>query len=153
MCDGVCFWREGGVWELTLALNNLIERHPPTLLPRREDRRGCRALRDPPLPPQQFAVWEAQRGGQRSNKCSETEVLSHDNALTNNSASFQGCWRRTAVHRTWGTLEYYAGLIINDTFEESMWSNRQLYTKLSKWHTSVNHSYIFKIGENTSRSL
>lgn len=53
----------------------------------------------------------------------------------------------------WGTLEYYAGLIINDTFEESMWSNRQLYTKLSKWHTSVNHSYIFKIGENTSRSL
>lgn len=90
-CVTVCFRREGGVWELTLALNNLIERHPPTPLSRREDRRGCQAPRDPPQPRQQFAVWEAQRQGQRSNKCSETEVLSHDNALTNNSASFQGC--------------------------------------------------------------
>lgn len=49
------------------------------------------SARDPPLPRQQFAVWVAQRGGQRSNKCSEMEVLSHGNAVTNNSASFQGC--------------------------------------------------------------
>lgn len=81
----------GGVWELTLALNDLIERHPPELLPRWEDSSGCGAERDPPLPPQQFAVWEAQRRGQRSNKCTEMEVLSHVNAVTNNSASFQGC--------------------------------------------------------------
>lgn len=73
----------GGVWELTLVLNDLIERHPPTQPPPRwEDSSGSRAARDPPLPPQQFAVWEAQRGGQRSNKCTEMEVLSHVNAVT-----------------------------------------------------------------------
>lgn len=89
MC--VCGEAWGGVWESTLALNDMIERHPPTPLPRREDGCGGRSARDPPLPRRQFAVWAAQRGGQRSNKCSEMEVLSHGNVVTNKSASFQGC--------------------------------------------------------------
>lgn len=40
-------------------------------------------------PPRQFAVWVAQRGGQRSNKCSGVEVLSHGNATASAPASFQ----------------------------------------------------------------
>lgn len=85
--DGVCFCRGGGAWELTFALNNLIERHPPALIPGRS---GRRTLRDSPLPMQQFAVWEAQRGGQGSNKCSYMEIRSHGNAFPNDSASFWG---------------------------------------------------------------
>lgn len=102
MCDGVCFWRKGGglcVWELTLLLNDLIERHPSTLLlPQQGDGSGGGAARDPPLPPQQFAVWEGQRGGQRSNKCSEMEVLSHVNAS------------QTALHHSRAVGEHAAAL-------------------------------------------
>lgn len=58
----------GVVWELTLVLNDLIERHQPTLVPHAKRTVGTRHYR------QQFAVWVAQRGGQRSNKCSEMEV-------------------------------------------------------------------------------
>lgn len=83
---------------MTLLLNGLIERHPSARLrPRREDRSGGRAERDPPLPLRQFAVWEAQRGGQRSNKCSEMEALSHVNAVTHSSASFRGCWKASPM--------------------------------------------------------
>ncbi len=78
------FLEEGGVYGNWLWYYDLIERHPPTPLPRREDGSGSRAARDPPLPRQQFAVWVAQRGGQRSNKCTEMEVLSHGNAVTKN---------------------------------------------------------------------
>lgn len=91
----VCVCGEGGVWELTLVLNDLIERHPPAplhLLPPSERTAAAaqqRAEGPPSPPPRQFAVWVAQRRGQRSNKCSEKELLSHGNALTNKSASFQ----------------------------------------------------------------
>lgn len=44
---------------------------------------------DPPPPPHQFAVWVAQREGQRSNKCRDLEVLSHGNVIPHMSASLQ----------------------------------------------------------------
>lgn len=94
-CGPVCLCRSmGGVWESTPALNDLIETPTRSAAPhQREDGSGSQAARDPPLPLQQFAVWAAQRGGQRSNKCSEMEVHSHGNVVTNKPASVRGCWR------------------------------------------------------------
>lgn len=76
---------------IDVDLKDLLQRSPPTTHPClfRGARAAIRQQEDPPPPPHQFAVWVAQREGQRSNKCHDVEVLSHGNVITHMSASIQ----------------------------------------------------------------
>lgn len=112
---------------------------PPQL-----DGAGSQAARDPPLPLQQFAVWAAQRGGQGSNKCSEMEVHSHGNVVTNKPASVRGCWREERDALGGGTQG-----TMGDTFEESVKINRKCWVR----PTSVSRSYTCNISWSLNAGL